>query len=414
MNTRLPPVIWLLSFGLFFVGAGQSVVFLTIPPLGRDLGLSEQQIGAIFGISALAWMIASPIWGTLSDRVGRKKIVIVGLVGCALSLIIFSTVISFGISGLLTGSILFLLLVIARLLNGIFGSATRPASGGWIADITSLDDRGRAFGRLNSGFSAGRIGGPALAGFLLIISYTAPFYVFSVGLILISILILNQSKKENVSTKKTIEGRVSAFTVLNETVWPFLFVAVTLGITNASLIITVSFYFEDVIIRSSENALTYASIGFMLSAIGSLIGQLIFADKLNISPGSLIRYGTFFTLVSLLGIANTNDLINVYAYFFLYGLGMGSLQTGLSAALSLSVGPKNQGKANGFMGMVFPSGHVVSPFIAMPLYLWDPSAPYLLGSFLMLVSLIFININPRHKWIRKKRYKNIDLNLNEE
>ena len=112
-------------------------------------------------------------------------------------------------------------------------------------------------------------------------------------------MILNQSKKENVSTKKAIEGRVSAFTVLNETVWPFLFVAVTLGITNASLIITVSFYFEDVIVRSSENALTYASIGFMLSAIGSLIGQLIFADKLNISPSIILPFSSlgFQTLV---------------------------------------------------------------------------------------------------------------------
>ena len=299
MSNRLPSVIWLLSFGLFFVGAGQSVVFLTIPPLGRDLGLTEQQIGSIFGISALAWMIASPLWGSMSDKVGRKKIVIVGLIGCALSLILFSTVIDFGISGSLAGTLLFLLLVLARLLNGLFGSATRPASGGWIADITSLDDRGRAFGRLNSGFSAGRIGGPALAGFLLIISYTAPFYIFSAGLILISILVLNQSKKESPKDINTGNESDSSLRILDHSVWPFLFVAITLGITNASLIITISFYFEDIIIKNSENALTYASIGFMLSAIGSLIGQLFFADKLNISAGTLIRYVSFFKLVSL-------------------------------------------------------------------------------------------------------------------
>ena len=76
MSNRLPSVIWLLSFGLFFVGAGLSVVFLTIPPLGRDLGLTEQQIGSIFGISALAWMIASPLWGSMSDTVGRKKLLL--------------------------------------------------------------------------------------------------------------------------------------------------------------------------------------------------------------------------------------------------------------------------------------------------------------------------------------------------
>ena len=55
--------------------------------------------------------------------------------------------------------------------------------------------------------------------------------------------------------------------------------------------------------------------------------------------------------------------------------------------------------------MVFPSGRIVSPFIAMPLYLIGPSAPYLLGATLMLISLIFYKSKSRHKWIRKKKYK---------
>ena len=48
-------------------------IFITIPPLARDLGLSEIQIGSIFASSALAWMILSLFWGKLSDRIGRKK-----------------------------------------------------------------------------------------------------------------------------------------------------------------------------------------------------------------------------------------------------------------------------------------------------------------------------------------------------
>ena len=51
---KLPSIIWFLSGGLFFVGAGQAVVFITIPPLARDLGLTEIQTGTIFASSALA------------------------------------------------------------------------------------------------------------------------------------------------------------------------------------------------------------------------------------------------------------------------------------------------------------------------------------------------------------------------
>ena len=86
---KLPNTIWILAAGLLCVGAGQSIVFITIPPIARDLGLNEIQIGTIFASSALFWMILSPVWGSLSDSVGRKKIVIVGLLGFAISLILF-------------------------------------------------------------------------------------------------------------------------------------------------------------------------------------------------------------------------------------------------------------------------------------------------------------------------------------
>ena len=174
---KLPSIVWLLSSGLFFVGAGQAVVFITIPPLARDLGLSEIQTGIIFASSALAWMVFSPYWGKLSDRIGRKLIVVIGLLGCACSLILFSSALTLGTSEILIGWKLLAILILARMINGILGSATRPGAGAWVADVTNLEERGAGYGRLNSGFSAGRIVGPAIAGFLLVISYTLPFYI---------------------------------------------------------------------------------------------------------------------------------------------------------------------------------------------------------------------------------------------
>ena len=90
---------------------------------------------------------------------------------------------------------------------------------------------------------------------------------------------------------------------------------------------------------------------------------------------------------------------------FFYGLGGGMIGPGISASLSLSVGKENQGSASGFLGMVIPVGHVISPIISMPLYTINPSYPYLLGSFLMLFCFIFVLSNQRHKWIRKKNYR---------
>ena len=100
----------------------------------------------------------------------------------------------------------------------------------------------------------------------------------------------------------------------------------------------------------------------------------------------------------------------MYISLFFYGLGGGMLSPGVSSSLSISVGKENQGSASGFLGMVIPVGHVISPIISMPLYSVSPSYPYLLGSVLMLISFIFILSNNRHKWI--KGIKTIKMNLN--
>ena len=403
---KLPNTIWILAAGLLCIGAGQTIVFITIPPIARDLGLNEIQIGSIFATSAVAWMILSPVWGSLSDSIGRKKIVIVGLLGFAISLVLFSLTISLGQKELLTGTLLFVLLVSARVLNGIFGSATRPSSGGWVADISSINSRSRAFARLDSGFSMGRILGPALAGLLLLVSYTAPFFFFAAGAFIVIILVIFQQSPPKISSSKEVK-KLSMF---DSRVWPFLIVSAAFGICNASLFQTSSFFFQDVITPSSENYIALASLGFMLTGLGVLNGQLLIADRLQTSPGSLIKLGVIFNCLSLLGYAYSSSLVQVYICLFFFGLGNGMLGPGISSSLSLSVGKDYQGVAGGFLGMVIPIGHVASPLISMPLYTINPVYPYILGSSLMFLCIVFIFTNKRHKWIRDKHYRE-DRNL---
>ena len=403
---KLPNTIWILAAGLLCVGAGQTIVFITIPPIARDLGLNEIQIGSIFATSAVAWMILSPVWGSLSDSIGRKKIVIVGLLGFAISLVLFSLTISLGQKELLTGTLLFVLLVSARVLNGIFGSATRPSSGGWVADISSINSRSRAFARLDSGFSMGRILGPALAGLLLLVSYTAPFFFFAAGAFIVIVLVIFQQSPPKISSSK----KVKKLSMFDSRVWPFLIVSAAFGICNASLFQTSSFFFQDVITPSSENYIALASVGFMLTGLGVLNGQLLIADRLQTSPGSLIKLGVIFNCLSLLGYAYSSSLVQVYICLFFFGLGNGMLGPGISSSLSLSVGKDYQGVAGGFLGMVIPIGHVASPLISMPLYTINPVYPYILGSSLMFLCTVFIFTNKRHKWIRDKHYRE-DRNL---
>jgi dipeptide/tripeptide permease len=160
----------------------------------------------------------------------------------------------------------------------------------------------------------------------------------------------------------------------------------------------------------SEDYIALASIGFMLSGLGVLNGQLLIADRLQTSPGSLIKLGVIVNCLSLTGYAFSSSLVQVYICLFFFGLGNGMLGPGISSSLSLSVGKDHQGSAGGFLGMVIPIGHIASPIISMPLYMINPTIPYLLGAFLMFICTIFIFSNKRHQWIRNKQYRE-DRNL---
>ena len=168
-----------LKFGLFTVGLGQSFVFVLVPPLARDLGLSEIQTSSIFAISALAWASTSTFWGRTSDKYGRRNIAILGLLGYAISLIALITPLFLVERNILHITFLFPALVLGRLINGLIGSATRPASFAYVADTSSKEKRTVKFARLESSFLLGTVAGPLIGGFLFLITKETPFYVFS-------------------------------------------------------------------------------------------------------------------------------------------------------------------------------------------------------------------------------------------
>ena len=108
---------------------------------------------------------------------------------------------------LLNVTLLFPALVLGRLINGLVGSATRPASFAYIADITSKDNRTVKFARLESSFLLGTVAGPLVGGFLFLISNETPFYVFS-GLAFIAAIGIYR-KLDSVTKKNNTDKKLN-------------------------------------------------------------------------------------------------------------------------------------------------------------------------------------------------------------
>jgi MFS family permease len=123
----------ILFISLTCMGAGQTVLFNILPPLSRQLGLSEVQTTGIFSISALVWVFTSAYWGKKSDQWGRKPIMLMGLCAFATSFALFATVILGGLRHWLSAFLIFPLLITTRSIYGILGSGTSPASQAYVA-----------------------------------------------------------------------------------------------------------------------------------------------------------------------------------------------------------------------------------------------------------------------------------------
>ena len=119
-------ILYSLMLIIIFVSMGQSVYWQTMPIIGREFGFSEMEINTVVSISAAMFIIFTPFWGRLSDRIGRKSVLLVGLTGYVLSNIIFLYSASIGLIGYVSGFLLLFILLVSRIINSAVGAASRP------------------------------------------------------------------------------------------------------------------------------------------------------------------------------------------------------------------------------------------------------------------------------------------------
>ena len=385
------PSTWL-KFGLFSVGLGQSFAFVLVPPLARDLGLSVVETATIFSISAVAWALTSGSWGRASDRYGRRNIAIIGLIGYSISIIALITPLFLVEKNILSFVYLLPLLILGRLINGLIGSATRPAAFAYVADTSNRSKRTKKFARLESSFLIGTIMGPMVGGFLFLYSKSLPFYLFSLCGFIAAIGIFISFPKNNSFVTKT-EKVVDKLSYKDKSVWPFLLIAALASFCQASLLQSIGFYITDVFSNEKDLPLVI-SLTFTLLSISTVVSQYIFTDLKPVANNKLLIYGTFLISISYIFAAFSSSIVLFYLAIMVNGFGSGMFRPANASSLSLAQTPDNQGKAAGYLGSVMPIGHILVPIIAMPIYQYQPEYLFFFSASLCFISLLFIIGHP--------------------
>jgi len=148
----------------FFVYLGFGIIIPILPEVIVQQGFSEVHVGGLLTVYALASFFTAPLWGSLSDLTGRKKLIMMGLVGFSLSFLLFA---------------LFIenlpLLYLSRVVGGVFSGALYTAVTGFVADMTNEENRNKYMGLLGMSIGLGFIFGPAIGGVLGHVSLQLPF-----------------------------------------------------------------------------------------------------------------------------------------------------------------------------------------------------------------------------------------------
>ena len=179
----------ILSLALIVVMLGFGMVIPIFPFYVESLDAGGTELGLLVATSALLEFILGPVWGSISDRFGRKPVLIIGLFGYAISAFLF------GISTRLW------MLFAARALSGILSSATITAAMAYVGDITSKENRGDGMGKIGAAMALGLMIGPGVGGWLGKESLSTPFFI-AAGMSLLSMLLVVFCLSESLTRAK--------------------------------------------------------------------------------------------------------------------------------------------------------------------------------------------------------------------
>ncbi len=383
----------ILFLSLICIGMGKTVMFSILPAMGRKMGLSELQVIAIFATNAGAWVIFSPIWGRKSDFWGRRPVILIGFFGYAVSLVALALVTEMGLSNTWPLYIVYPLMVLARLIFGVFGSGSVPAAQAYVTDRTTRQERAGGMARLAGAFGFGSMIGPALGGVVAVyLGFLAPIY-FVAGMAFLSGILIWYYLPERTGPTET--KKIEKVSFMLPEVLPFVLGSAVVGAGMAVSQQLIVYYSMDVLHMSEIDATRNGGIGLMISAFMTLFVQLVIIPRLNISPGVILKGGILFVLISFAVMAAAQDFYVMMVAMGLYGIGFGFAMPSASAAASLSVGVNKQGATAGLISSFHAVGNIVGSLAAGYIYTYSASGPYIFAFILSGLFLIYAVLNPR-------------------
>lgn len=374
--------------------AGNMALQSVLPNIGRTFHLRDTLVSGAFAISALMWTLASPWWARLSDRMGRKKVMMIGLTGFILSMTGFGLATTSGLQGWLGFGVAFALMAVARTIYGVFGSAAPIASQAYVADRTTAGQRTQAMSMLASAQGLGTVIGPTLAPLFVLplVGLAGPMYAFAAMGVVALVVVWRRLPSGDVVRIPSPSGhRDEGRTLWKDTrVRDYLLYGLLLTGAQAINISVLGFHVIDEMAATGtaqEASHPFIALAMFAGAAATLLAQWGVIPMLKLQPRDLIRWGAGLALAgNVLSIA-APGYYGVVLGYAVVSMGLGFARPGFTAGSSLSVGPSEQGAVAGLMMALAGLSFLFPPVIGVALYEFSEPAPFIANTVLMIAAL---------------------------
>ena len=358
----------------FLVMVGFGIVIPIMPFFIGELGGGAFILGLYMSAYSIMQFFFAPFWGRLSDRIGRRPVLLIGLSGYGITFLLYG----------LAENIPYLIII--RAVSGMISSAAFPTAMAYMADITEEKERSKNMGMLGAAAGLGMIFGPALGGWLGDFSLTLPFYVagaMALAIVPFAFKFLPETLKEPVKQQKKSLGLSPA--VVHQPLFPFFVFNFILNFTMAMFEGTFTlFASERVGYGTVEMGLIFMLIGVVGVIVqGMLIGKLVkqFGDAF------IAKFGVIFCGLGFLWIIWAPNALLLVLGTIIFMVGS-SLMTPTISSLVSKQSNAGHGASLGVFQSFGSLGRIFGPVVGGGIYEFSMDAPYILGAISLFVVLL--------------------------
>ncbi|UCG00322.1 MAG: MFS transporter [Candidatus Heimdallarchaeota archaeon] len=371
------------------------IIIPLLPFWTLELGATPFIYGILASVYSLMSFTFAPVWGWISDRWGRRPVILAGLFGTVLGLGMLSLAALIFIDSLT-------IILMSRLVGGAFTAATLPTSQAYIADTTSGQDRAKGFGLLGAAFGLGFALGPGIGGVLSFIGGYALPAVFATVIAIVNFLAAIKYLPESLTEemrgrrKEIISQGASVKVSLRETL-----------LQNPNVLLTI-ILFAGVSLAFSKMQATLALLGKVRFGLNeSLAGLVFFVVGLVViitqagliiplsnrfSDTTLITAGIFFLIIGFIGLSTVTSLFEMSLWVIPLAFGSSISNPTIGAFLSKETPKENSGVILGLNQGIGSFMRIGGPLVGTALFELDAAYPYYLGAFILIIGFLIAGI----------------------